>query len=163
MSISTKLKTYLDQNHIKYTSIIHSQAFTAQEIAQIMHVPGKELAKTVAVKADGKMMLAVLPASYHVNLSILRDAIGAGKVELATESEFMKHFPECEIGAMPPFGNLYDLPVYVSAVLTRDHEIVFNAGTHTDAIRMKYADFERLVYPTVIEFSEATVRRIVNE
>lgn len=152
-----KLKDYLDKNNIEYITIRHSLAFNAQQIAATTHIPGKELAKTVMVKIDGKMAMAVLPASYLVKLDVLKELIGAKKVELANEMEFKHLFPDCEIGAMPPFGNLYDMEVFVAESLAEDEEIAFNAGTHVELIRMAYADFERLVEPVVLAFSTARV------
>jgi Ala-tRNA(Pro) deacylase len=148
-----KLKEFLDANHIKYVSIKHSPAYTAQQIAASAHVRGKELAKTVMVKIDGKLAMAVLPASYRVDLDLLKQDAGAAKVELATEGEFKGLFPECELGAMPPFGNLYGMDVYVGQVLAEDEEIAFNAGSHTELIRLAYKDFERLVKPKVAKIS----------
>lgn len=150
-----KLKDYLDKNNIEYITIRHSLAFNAQQIAATTHIPGKELAKTVMVKIDGKMAMAVLPASYLVNLKLLKELTGAKTLELANEMEFKHLFPECEIGAMPPFGNLYDMEVFVAQSLAEDQEIAFNAGTHVELIRMAYADFERLVQPVVLAFSTA--------
>ncbi|KOH44326.1 aminoacyl-tRNA deacylase [Sunxiuqinia dokdonensis] len=150
-----KLKDYLDKNNIEYITIRHSLAFNAQQIAATTHIPGKELAKTVMVKIDGKMAMAVLPASYLVNLNRLKELTGAKTLELANEMEFKHLFPECEIGAMPPFGNLYDMEVFVAQSLAEDEEIAFNAGTHVELIRMAYADFERLVQPVVLAFSTA--------
>lgn len=152
MSISKKLKDFLDAHGIKYTIITHPTAYTAQEIAAAMHVHGKELAKSVILKADGKFIMAVLPATQQIAFNLLREALGAKEVELATETEFQDLFPDCEIGAMPPFGNLYNVPVYVASLLTQDEEIIFNAGSHTEAIKMSYKDFERLVKPTVAKF-----------
>ncbi|MEQ9619887.1 MAG: YbaK/EbsC family protein [Deltaproteobacteria bacterium] len=154
MSVLKSLKDYLDDNGIKYKVISHSPAYTAQEIAALVHVPGKELAKTVIVKADEGYAMAVLPASRKINLEALKDVMSAKHVELAKEEEFGKMFPDCEVGAMPPFGNLYDLPIYVAKALSEDEEIVFNAGTHTDAIKMSYQDLERLVKPVIADFSE---------
>ena len=151
--ISQKLKEFLDGNQVKYVTINHSAAYTAQEVAASAHVSGKEMAKTVMVKIDGKMAMAVLPASFHVNMDRLKKAVGADAVELAGEQEFKDMFPGCETGAMPPFGNLYDMRVFVSAELAEDEQIVFNAGSHTELIRMDYADFERLVQPRIIKFS----------
>jgi Ala-tRNA(Pro) deacylase len=148
-----KLKEYLDANGIKYVAIAHSVAYTAQEIASIAHIPGKELAKTVIVKLDGKMAMAVLPASYTVDLDLLREATGVGEIQLAQEYEFKALFPDCETGAMPPFGNLYGLPVFVAKVLAEDEEIAFSAGSHKELLRLKYADFERLVKPTIVAFA----------
>lgn len=150
-----KLKEFLDMNKIEYISIKHSLAYNAQRIAATTHIPGKEVAKTVMVKLDGKMAMAVLPASYRVNMGLLKGTTGSDKVEIASEMEFKHMFPECEIGAMPPFGNLFNMKVYVAESLTEDKEIAFNAGTHTELIRMKYADFERLVEPVVLRFSTA--------
>jgi Ala-tRNA(Pro) deacylase len=151
-----KLKQYLDENKIKYLSITHSSAYTAQEIAATAHVPGKELAKTVIIKIDGKMTMAILPASNKVDFEILKNAIGTPNVRLAEEYEFIDRFPGCEPGAMPPFGNLYGMDVYAAKGLTEDDEIAFNAGTHTELIRMDYKDFERLVRPKIMEFSYQT-------
>ena len=148
-----RLKEFLDHEGIKYVTIRHSPAFTSQEIAASAHVRGRELAKTVVVKLDGRMALAVLPASVKVDLELLRRASGARLVELATEPDFINAFPECELGAMPPFGNLYRMPVYVDEQLSEDVEIAFNAGTHSELIRLAYDDFERLVRPTVVRLS----------
>jgi Ala-tRNA(Pro) deacylase len=149
----TRLKEYLDRNKVKYVSIRHSTAYTAQEIAASAHVKGRNLAKSVVVRLDGKMALAVLPAKYQIELDTLREVAGAGKVVLAEEQEFTEKFPGCETGAMPPFGNLYDLPVYVDETLTRDEEIAFNACSHTELIQIAYADFARLVEPKTARFS----------
>lgn len=148
-----KLKEFLDSNKVKYVSISHSAAYTAQEIAASAHVPGKELAKTVMVKVDGKMAMAVLPAAFKVDLMHLKEAVGAASVELASEREFRDMFPGCETGGMPPFGNLYGVDVYVSAKLAEDQEIAFNAGSHTELLKLAYKDFERLVKPKVIHFA----------
>jgi Ala-tRNA(Pro) deacylase len=148
-----KLKELLDKEKIKYVSISHSPAYTAQEIAASAHVRGKELAKTVMVKIDGEMAMVVLPASYRVDMERLKEATGATKVELAGEKEFKDLFPGCEVGAMPPFGNLYGLQVFVAATLAAEGEIVFNACSHTELIRLGYKDFERVVSPKVVQIS----------
>jgi len=148
-----KLKEFLDANKIKYVSIKHSPAYTAQQIAASAHVRGKDLAKTVMVKLDGKVAMVVLPASYRVDFDLLRQVSGAAKVDLATESEFKGMFPECEPGAMPPFGNLYGMDVYVGKILSEDEDIAFNAGSHTELIKLSYKDFERLVKPKVVTIS----------
>jgi Ala-tRNA(Pro) deacylase len=148
-----RLKEFLDSHNMKYVTISHSRAFTAQETATSAHIPGKELAKTVMVKVDGKMAMAVLPASYKVDFDLLTKATGSGKVEIADEEEFKDLFPGCEIGAMPPFGNLYGMDVFVAKSLTEDKEIAFNAGSHRELVRMAYKDFERLVKPRVMKFS----------
>ena len=151
----TKVQRFLDEHNILYTRISHSLAYTSQGIAALAHIPGMELAKTVVVKIDGKMAMAVLPASAHIDLIRMRAAVRANAVELATEAEFKDRFPDCETGAMPPFGNLYELPVFVDDSLTRDKEIVFNACSHRELIRMAYADFETLVKPKVLSFVRA--------
>ena len=144
----TRLRNFLDKEHVKYVSIGHSPAFTAQEIAATAHIPGKELAKTVIVKVDGELAMVVLPAAELVRLEQLRKTLGAQHVELADEDEFKKAFPDCETGAMPPFGNLYGMNVFVSQALREDDEIAFSAGSHSELIRLPYADYERLVHPT---------------
>ena len=147
-----KLKDFLDSHGIKYVTIGHSRAYTAQEVAASSHIPGKELAKTVMVKIDGKMAMAVLPASRSVDFNLLKQTLGANNVELAAEQEFQGMFPECEVGAMPPFGNLYGFKVYASKSLTEDEQIAFNAGSHSELIKLAYKDFENLVKPEVVEF-----------
>jgi Ala-tRNA(Pro) deacylase len=149
-----KLKKYLDENKVKYVSIKHSEAFTAQEIAASAHIPGNELAKTVILNIEEKMAMAVVPATYHVDFRLLERETGANRVSLATEDSFKEIFPDCELGAMPPFGNLYDMDVYVAKSLTDDEEIFFNAGNHTELIRMSYKDYENLVKPNILQFSE---------
>jgi len=152
-----RLKEFLDSHNIKYVIISHSPAYTAQAIAASAHVSGKELAKTVMIKLDGKMAMAVLPASYQVDFDLMKEAVGAKKIELATETEFKDLFPECEVGAMPPFGNLYDMDVFAAARLAEDDEIAFNAGSHTELIKLAYKDFERLANPKVLKFSASMV------
>ena len=148
-----KLKEFLDREKVKYVSIIHSTAYTAQEVAASAHITGKELAKTVIVELDGKMAMAVLPANRKIVLQDLREVTGADEVKFASEEEFRKMFPDCETGAMPPFGNLYGMDVYVAEALTHNEEIAFNAGSHTEVIRLRYHDFERLVQPAVVSFT----------
>ena len=149
-----KLRKHLDENEVKYVIITHSLAYTAQEIAASAHISGRELAKTVMVRADGEMMMAVLPAAFKIDFGHLQAALGVSQVEMVQEDDFADRFPDCEVGAMPPFGNLYDLKVLVATTLTEDTEIAFNAGTHRELIRMTYADFERLVQPRVVDFSQ---------
>lgn len=148
-----KLKEYLDSKNIKYVSIYHAAASTSQRIAATSHIPGKELAKTVMLKVDGKMAMAVLPSSSNINFESFKRAAKAEKVELASELAFINLFPDCEVGAMPPFGNLYGIDVYVADILSNDEEIAFNAGTHTELIRMAYNDFVKVVNPKVAEFT----------
>jgi Ala-tRNA(Pro) deacylase len=148
-----KLKEFLDKEGVKYVVISHSPAYTAQEIAASAHIPGKELAKTVMVDIDGKIAMAVLPASQKVDLELLREAAGAERVALAREQVFQHRFPDCDLGAMPPFGNLYDMDVYVADSMTEDEEIVFNAGARTELVKLAYHDFDRLVRPKVMRFA----------
>src|SRR4030065_1871989 len=138
-----KLKDFLDRENVKYVSIYHSIAYTAQEIAASVHVKGKEMAKTVMVKLDGKLAMAGLPASHQVDFEHLKRASGAQDAMLATEKEFKDLFPDCAIGAMPPFGHLYGMNVFVAQALTQDEEIAFNAGSHYELIRLAYKDFEK--------------------
>jgi len=156
MPESKRLKDFLNKNGVKFISIKHSQAYTAQEVAATAHIPGQELAKTVIINSDGTYIMVVLPSTDKVDFDKLKKVLDVQDVRLATEDEFKWMFPECEIGAMPPFGNLYDIPVYASTTLADDEEIVFNAGNHTQLIRMKYADFERLVGPALIDISKHT-------
>jgi len=145
----TKLREYLDNHSVRYFVVSHSPAYTAQEIAASAHVPGKELAKTVMVKLKGRMAMVVLPASRQVDFVLLRNLAGVDDAVLADEEEFGDLFPECEHGAMPPFGNLYGMEVYVSEELEEDDEIAFNAGAHTELLRLPYRDYRRLVNPVV--------------
>lgn len=148
-----KLKEFLDSNKIKYITVKHSSAYTAQEVAASAHIPGKELAKSVLIKIDGKMAMAVLPASDKVDFDLLKSVMSGENVRLAYEQEFMDKFPDCEVGAMPPFGNLYGLEVYVSKSLTENEEIAFNACSHSEILKMNYKDFEKLVKPKILDFS----------
>jgi len=157
--MSARLKSFLDENKVQYTLMSHSPAYTAQAAAATLHVPGKELAKTVVLRAGEEALLAVLPASFHVDLKKLGGVAGK-TVRLATEQEFGDLFPDCELGAMPPFGSLYNLSVFVDESLAADEEIVFNAGTHRDAIRMRYADFARLAKPTVTSLAARRKARV---
>ncbi|MBI5770776.1 MAG: YbaK/EbsC family protein [Verrucomicrobia bacterium] len=147
-----KLKAFLDSRGVRYVSIQHSMAFTAAEVAESVHVKGRDFGKTVIVKVDGAMAMVVLPASRRILVQDLRELLGSDHVRLASEAEFQDAFPDCELGAMPPFGNLYGMPVYVAACLADEPEIAFNAGTHTEVIKMSYADFEELVHPMVLDF-----------
>ena len=151
-----KLTEFLDGQKVKYVTTSHSAAYTAQEIAATAHISGYELAKAVIVKLDKGVAMAVVPASYKVDLDRLKNAAGAKKVSLASEQEFRGMFPECELGAMPPFGNLYGVDVFVDESLTKDEQIAFNAGSHTELIKMSYQDFERLAKPRVAKFAAGT-------
>ncbi len=148
-----KLRKFLDENDVDYEIIPHSQAFTAQESAAAAHVPGREFAKTVIVRVDGELAMVVLPAPRMVSLDRLRKVTGATEVALADEDDFKDRFPGVEPGAMPPFGNLWDMHVFVDRRLREDEAILFEAGSHTEAVRLSYSDFERLVRPVVAELA----------
>lgn len=150
-----KLKQFLDRYGVTYTSIGHQPAFTAPETAEFAHVDGRDFAKTVIVKMAGEMAMVVLPANRKIALSELRELLERDDLELATEDEFRGRFPDCELGAMPPFGNLYGLPVYLAQSLAEEREIAFNAGTHREVIKMSYADYADLVKPIVLDFVTA--------
>ena len=152
MSISRTLNAYLDHERVHYDVLPHPEAFRAAEIAHTLQTPEKEMAKVVIVKVGERFVMTVLPASWRVDLHRIKDVFLTHHVRLATENEIKRLFPDCELGAMPPFGNLYGLHVYVDQSLTEDDEIVFQAGTHSDAIRMRYMDFAALVFPVVAEF-----------
>jgi Ala-tRNA(Pro) deacylase len=152
MSVA-RLKDFLDNYSVRYVVISHSPAYTAQGIAAVAHIPGKTLAKTVIVKIDGSLAMAVVPASGQVNLPMLRAATGGKSVELASEMDFRKSFPDCETGAMPPFGNLYGMAVYADESLAKDEEIAFNAGTHRELFRMSWADYVNLVSPRLVKIA----------
>jgi Ala-tRNA(Pro) deacylase len=148
-----KLKEFLDGNKVKYVTIRHSTAYTAQETAASAHIPGKELAKTVVLRIDGKMAIAVLPASHKLDIPMLKKAVGARDVEIAHEADFRDMFPGCDTGAMPPFGNLYGMDVLVDSLLAENAEIAFNACSHSELVKLKYADYIKLVKPKVVSFS----------
>lgn len=148
-----KLLNYLDRNKVLYQKLSHSPAYTAQEIAAKAHVSGWELAKTVIVKLDGEYAMAVLPASEQIDFELLKEATGSSTVHLASEEEFKDLFPNCDVGAMPPFGNLFDMDVYVAPELAEDDLIAFSAGSHTELIRLAYEDFEKLVDPEMLPFA----------
>lgn len=150
--IPNRLETLLRERHIRYKSLVHPEAYTAQEVAASMHVKGRELAKPVLVKADGQIVMTVLPASMKVDFKKLRAVLGKKDVRLAAEEEFRDMFPDCETGAEPPFGNLYDIETVVDSSLAGDELIYFNAGTHYEAVEMRYKDFEETVRPRLAEF-----------
>ncbi len=149
-----KLKEFLDREGIKYVTISHSKAYTAQEVAASAHISGKEMAKTVMVKLDGKMAMVVLPANHKVDFAQLERDLGVKNAELASEDEFRGLFPECDVGAMPPFGNLYDMDVFIEEGLIDNDRIAFNAGSHTEVIRVPMNDFQRLVKPKVFKAAQ---------
>ena len=156
-----RLQKLLDEKGVKYTTILHSPAYTAQHLAAETHIHGWEIAKSTILKADGSYVMAVLPAPYCVDLERMQSVLTADSVELATEEEIRGLFPETEVGAMPPFGNLFDLPVFVEQRLAEDLYITFNAGTHREALRLQFTDYRRLVEPTVAGFGvlESEMRR----
>lgn len=158
MSLS-RLTEFLDYNQIKYVVISHSVAYTAAGIAALTHIPGQELAKTVMVKLDGQLAMAVVSASQHVDLAALKAATAAKTVMLASENDFRDKFPDCETGAMPPFGNLYGVNVFVDEILSHDEEIAFNAGSHRKLVRLSWKDYVNLVQPKVMKL--AAVRHAV--
>lgn len=151
MSISVRLKELLDAGNIVYEHRVHPTAYTAAEVAESIHIPGKEMAKTVIVNADGLLRMAVLPANGMLDLSHLQFITRSENIRIATESEFKDAFPTCEVGAMPPFGNIFGLPVFCDTMIENNGFIEFNAGTHTDTIRMAFKDFKRLASPTMID------------
>jgi Ala-tRNA(Pro) deacylase len=154
MECRDRLEGYLRENGVSFEVQHHPRAVTAQEVAATEHVPGKMFAKTVMVLADREMVMLVLPAPYQVDPEKAAEELGAKEVHLASEERFGDTFPDCEVGAMPPFGNLYGVPVYVDETLAEDETVVFRAGTHTDTMSVRYADLERLVEPTVARFAE---------
>jgi Ala-tRNA(Pro) deacylase len=152
-----RLEEFLNSNNVQYVVISHSPAYTAQGIAALTHTPGKELAKTVIVKIQGKLAMAVIPASRQVDFFRFKETLGEKELELASEEEFKNSFSDCEVGAMPPFGNLYDMAVFADESLSRDQEIAFNAGSHRELMRLAWADFERLVKPKVLKLATGRV------
>lgn len=157
MTILRRLKDYLDGQQVPYQVLAHQEAYSAPEIAQALHVPGKELAKVVMVRVGERFVMTVLPADWKVDLKRLKEVFGTNHVRLATEKELKGLFPDCQVGTMPPFGNLYGLEVYVDQSLTQDEEIVFQAGTHVEAVKLRYQGFADLVRPTVVGFHTSRV------
>lgn len=147
------VKEFLDNQGIDYEIILHRRSDTAQATASAAHVAASKLAKTVVVKVDGGLHMAVVPANQRLDLGLLKAATGASSVALASEAEFQASFPGCEPGAMPPFGNVYGLPVWVDEELAANPQIVFNAGTHTELVRLAYRDFARVVAPRVVSLA----------
>jgi Ala-tRNA(Pro) deacylase len=154
MPILKKLKELLDEAKVSYEAYNHPLAYTAQEIAAQQHFSGKEMAKVVMLEVDGKLFMGVIPGSRKINLNTAKASLAAKEVRLATEDEFISRFPECEIGAMPPFGNLFGLPVIVDPALEKDEHIYFNAGNHMQTVRIKYRDFATLVKPQIARLVE---------
>jgi Ala-tRNA(Pro) deacylase len=153
MECKERLEQYLRENGVPYLAASHPPAFTAPEVAAAMHAPGKQVAKVVMIKAGDSLVMCVLPANAHINLRLLADLLNTPDARLAHEEEFSALFPDCLLGAMPPFGNLYGIPVYLDTLLTDDPEIIFQAGSHTDTIRIRYADYVRLAKPQIASFA----------
>lgn len=147
---SKALEEYLRKNNVKYSCINHPVAYASKEVSHVSHIPEQDLAKTVIINAGKKMVMVVLPSSVSVDFQSLRKSLHENDVSLATEKEFSKQFPDCELGAMPPFGNLYNMEVYVDKSLSHNTEIAFNAGTHNEVVKLLYKDFDKLVHPKVI-------------
>jgi len=160
MTFLRRLQEYLDSHHVHYEVLGHQEAYTAPEIAHMLHVSGKMLAKVVMIKADERFVMAVLPSNWKIDFDRLKEALRSSRVRLATEDEFKGLFPDCELGTIPPFGNLYGVEVYVDQFLTEDEEIVFQAGTHLGAVKLRYQDFANLVHPKVAEFHQATTKMV---
>jgi Ala-tRNA(Pro) deacylase len=153
MKCRERMEKYLRENGVGFEVKVHEQAFTMQEVAAALHVPGNQVAKVVIVCADDKKVMLVLPAPYRMNIDLVRDMVGAQEARLAKEEEFTELFPDCATGAMPPFGNLYGVPVYVDRSMGEEPDMVFRVGTHRETIKMAYADFVRLAQPVVGDFS----------
>ena len=154
IAIIKKLKELFDEAKVSYEVYNHPLAYTAQEIAQRQHFSGDQMAKVVILKVDGKLVMAIITGSQQIHLPTVRTSLGVDEVNLATEDEFISRFPDCEIGAMPPFGNLFGLAVYVDPAVTKDESIYFNSGNHVQTVRIRYKDFERLVTPQVARLTE---------
>ena len=152
--ITQELRDFLNRNHVAHQTIEHARTYTAQQTAQAAHVKGRELAKTVILSVDGCMCMAVLPAHYHIDLDRFRMLTGTDHVEVAPECDIMHLFPHCETGAMPPFGNLYGMEVWVQQDLTKDRDIAFNGGTHSEVVRMLWSDYSTLVHPCIGDFAQ---------
>lgn len=159
MPVLRKLKEMLDEHKLSYEVFNHALAYTAQEIAARQHCSGNEMAKVVMLKVDDALVMGVIPASRKINLGMAVKNLNARTARLATEDEFIAHFPGCEIGAMPPFGNLFGVPVFVDPALEKDEYIYFNAGNHVQTVRMQYKDFARLVKPTIARLVEETTKK----
>lgn len=151
MAIARQLKAYLEREKVDFEVLEHPLAYTAMEIAGSQHVPGRQVIKSVIVRADANLVMCVLPAIHYIDLYKLKDILKAKAITLASEEEIARLFPEFEVGAEPPFGNLYNLPVYADKILAVDEDIVFNAGTHTDMVKMKWKDYQKLASPILVD------------
>lgn len=159
MPITRRLKELFDREKISYEVYNHPLAYTAQEIAQRQHFSGDQMAKVVMLQVDGQLVMAVITGNQKIHLPTVCESLAARDARLATEDEFTSRFPECEIGAMPPFGNLFDLPVYVDPQVAEDESIYLNAGNHAQTVRIRYKDFVRVVEPRVVRLTETTRKR----
>lgn len=153
MAVYKKLKDFLDKNRVKFEANRHKEVYTAQEIAAVQHVPGDNMAKVVIVKADGKLGMLVLPATHKIDFKKLQSVLKVKNIKLASEAEFKSAFPDCEVGAMPPFGSLYNIPLLADKALTGSSMIAFNAGTHKDSVAIRLSDFTKLEKPVMVDFS----------
>lgn len=153
MDCKFKLEKYFRDNGIEFQALTHPTAYTAQDVAAAQKVKGKQVAKVVMVLADAKVAMLVMPASYRIDFTRLKGVLGAKEARLAKEEEFSGLFPDCDTGAMPPFGNLYNVPVYVDRALTEDLEMVFQAGSHRDTMKIAYKDYAQLAQPIVADFA----------
>ncbi len=153
MDCKAKLEKYFHDNDVEYQAMSHSTAYTAQDVAAAQKVKGKQVAKVVMVLADAQVAMLVMPASYRIDFPKLKSIFKAKDARLAKEEEFSNLFPDCDTGAMPPFGNMYNVPVYVDRSLTEDPEIVFQAGSHRDTMKIAYSDYARLAQPVVADFA----------
>jgi len=159
MALLEKLRVFLDENHAEYTHTTHSPAFTAREVASAEHLPTREVAKAVLLFADDHYHMIVVPASRLVDFQEVRFALGFHHARLASEEEVGRLFPDCELGAMPPMGNLYGLPVYLDSSLATEPSIAFNGGTHRDEVHMRTDEYRKLVQPKVISLAREAVAR----
>ncbi len=159
MPFSERVRDFLDRNQVEYTHTVHPLAYTAREVASAEHLPAREVAKTVVIWGDNGYHMIVLPANKVVDFQELRTALGLSHARLATEQELAQLFSDCDLGAMPPFGNLYDMPVYVDGSLALDDRIAFNAGTHRDVIHLRFEDYRRLVEPTILPLAREMAAR----
>jgi Ala-tRNA(Pro) deacylase len=150
-----RIKEFLDGNHAKYVFVSHSPAYTAQEVAASMHIPGKLIAKTLVVRVNGDLALAVVPAPKDLDTALLARAAGGVETDIAEENDFVDRFTGCQLGTAPPFGNLFGMETYLDSELARQQDIVFNAGTHTDAVWMRIGDYVRLARPVVADIARS--------
>jgi Ala-tRNA(Pro) deacylase len=154
MAIPQRIRDFLESQNVPYEELHHSQAFTAQEVAHSLHVSGKRCVKAVVAEKDREIVLVVMPASHRLNFQELKSVLRAHQLEMLVESELVGLFPDCDLGAIPPFGNLYGIDVWVDRAVASTEKIVFCAGTHEDCIRMRYSDFAKLTRPFVGHFSQ---------